>query len=330
MRRMTGRLLLALVVALVGTLLVTDLAMAIGLRNCRLFSRRRQASTPAYVVTGGGAGAGTAVDSGGQVPEPPAPGTTDKPEEKPDEKPADEPADKPEDKPADKPEDKPIDNAEDKPADKPADKPEDKPADKPEDKPADKPAAAGTDDVDLNKLFDGLDSGSAESAKPADAPADPPADPPKGGDGAAQPAKPADVNLDDLFNGLDQATPAEKKEDAADKADEPRGGAFEPPQLDPPAAEPKPEAPAEDKPAADDDPFKGAADLPLRRWIDNSGAFETEARLAVIAEGKVRLLKTNGRYCTVPMHRLSDADREYVEQMRAEFGVGAIGQLAGR
>lgn len=53
----------------------------------------------------------------------------------------------------------------------------------------------------------------------------------------------------------------------------------------------------------------------MRTWNDNSGTFSVEGRLILITETYVRLLKTNGRTCTVPFDRLSQADAEYVAKI---------------
>jgi hypothetical protein len=55
--------------------------------------------------------------------------------------------------------------------------------------------------------------------------------------------------------------------------------------------------------------FRGAE---TRRWRDNTGAYEVEARLIIIYPDKVRLRKENGRTTTVAMRRLSDFDQAYV------------------
>ena len=60
------------------------------------------------------------------------------------------------------------------------------------------------------------------------------------------------------------------------------------------------------KPASE---FKGAE---YRQWVDNSGAYQINARLAVIYVDKIKLLKDNGKFTTVPLSRLSDADFGYV------------------
>jgi hypothetical protein len=70
------------------------------------------------------------------------------------------------------------------------------------------------------------------------------------------------------------------------------------------------------------DPLPPGADgqLPSRRWSDNSGQFQVQARLLLILDGKVRLLKESGRTTTVPTERLSDADRAYVEEVISRYG----------
>ena len=55
--------------------------------------------------------------------------------------------------------------------------------------------------------------------------------------------------------------------------------------------------------------FQGAE---YRLWVDNSGAYQVKARLAVIYSDKVKLLKENGKFSTVPLSRLSEADFGYV------------------
>jgi SLA1 homology domain 1, SHD1 len=81
-------------------------------------------------------------------------------------------------------------------------------------------------------------------------------------------------------------------------------------QQAPPAASPA-------KPAADPaaDPFKILAqtERPVRDWVDDTGLFRTRGQLVAILDGKVRILKETGRTTTVPLSRLSAADRQYVE-----------------
>lgn len=74
------------------------------------------------------------------------------------------------------------------------------------------------------------------------------------------------------------------------------------------------------------DTFRGAE---LRRWRDNTGAYEVEARLTIIFPDRVRLTKTTGRTTTVAMQRLSQADQAYVRWVAGQLvpGVGAAGQV---
>jgi hypothetical protein len=68
----------------------------------------------------------------------------------------------------------------------------------------------------------------------------------------------------------------------------------------------------------------------MRVWRDDSGDFEVRAKLVLILEGKVRLLKDTGKYTTVPLDRLSPADLTYVRQhasaMLAKLTAQADGQ----
>ncbi len=52
----------------------------------------------------------------------------------------------------------------------------------------------------------------------------------------------------------------------------------------------------------------------MRHWQDDTGEFQIDARLVQILDGKVRLLKTTGKFTTVPLDRLSAADLDYVHQ----------------
>ncbi len=72
--------------------------------------------------------------------------------------------------------------------------------------------------------------------------------------------------------------------------------------------------------------------LPLRQWTDNSGKFNVEAKLVLILDGKVRLLKETGRTTTVAIDRLSKADRDYVAEAIERYGedLAKLHQLASR
>ncbi len=100
-------------------------------------------------------------------------------------------------------------------------------------------------------------------------------------------AEPAPANLDDLFG-----TPAE----------------------------PAPEAAA---PAAESDPFSDAFKS-SRVWRDNTGNFEVTAVLAEVHPDKVRLLKDNGKFSTVPIRRLSVEDRQLVEAIASKLKAGQV------
>jgi hypothetical protein len=90
--------------------------------------------------------------------------------------------------------------------------------------------------------------------------------------------------------------------------------------------EARPTAIASDSPARLNPPLAAdlrldaAGRLPLRQWTDNSGQFRVQGRLILIMDGKVRLLKETGRTTTVPLDRLSAADRTYIERVVAEYG----------
>jgi hypothetical protein len=104
-----------------------------------------------------------------------------------------------------------------------------------------------------------------------------------------------------------------------------------------------PAAPAAPAPApaapratpANEDPF-GASPRPteqllvMRTWIDNTGNFTVNGKLIAILDGKIRLLKENGKTCTVPMRRLSQLDAEYVQVIAGKLGRGVLIQLATR
>ena len=58
----------------------------------------------------------------------------------------------------------------------------------------------------------------------------------------------------------------------------------------------------------------------MRLWTDSTGAYKIDGRLILILDGKVRILKQTGRTTTVPLTRLSTADREYVEEVISRYG----------
>ena len=130
------------------------------------------------------------------------------------------------------------------------------------------------------------------------------------------PAKPAD-SLDDLFPAepAKPATPAVESE------------ALPAPATEKPAEKAKP---ATDDPFAD--PFKISAEgrLPDRLWVDNTGTFHIEGRLIAVRNGYIRVLKGTGRTTTVPLRRLSETDRQYVEEVVELYGNALGNQFASR
>jgi hypothetical protein len=51
-----------------------------------------------------------------------------------------------------------------------------------------------------------------------------------------------------------------------------------------------------------------------RTWTDSTGKFPVRAEFVEFKEGKVRLRKENGKEVTLPIARLSQPDRELVQQ----------------
>lgn len=55
-----------------------------------------------------------------------------------------------------------------------------------------------------------------------------------------------------------------------------------------------------------------------RTWHDVSGKFKTDARFVSMTAGVVTLRKTDGSTVKVPMDKLSEEDREWIEARRRE------------
>lgn len=103
-------------------------------------------------------------------------------------------------------------------------------------------------------------------------------------------------------------------------------GDTEPAPVDPPA---------EGSSETLDDLFGSAAatgenadTMAYRNWTDDSGSFSTEAMLQNVSDSGVRLLKSNGKECTVSFARLSRVDLEYVQQQASHFGVAGVNLIA--
>lgn len=104
----------------------------------------------------------------------------------------------------------------------------------------------------------------------------------------------------------------------------------------PPAATPKPSAPIAAEPTTIKvaDALLPGTDgrLPIREWRDDSGQFNVKARLVLILDEKVRLLKETGRTTTVSLSRLSATDRAYIDEIVSRYGKDLLGldKLAAR
>ncbi|WP_419189444.1 SHD1 domain-containing protein [Stieleria marina] len=68
----------------------------------------------------------------------------------------------------------------------------------------------------------------------------------------------------------------------------------------------------------------------VRTWIDNTGQFRTAGRLIEITATHVRLLKSNGRTCTVPVDRMCPADSAYVKSLRKQVDDTRIALLTSK
>ncbi len=68
----------------------------------------------------------------------------------------------------------------------------------------------------------------------------------------------------------------------------------------------------------------------LRTWIDNTGSFRTEGRLIEINSDSIRLIKDNGKKCTVPKSRLCEADAAYVESVAEKLEASKATTLISR
>ena len=72
------------------------------------------------------------------------------------------------------------------------------------------------------------------------------------------------------------------------------------------------------------------ADTHVRTWIDNTGKHSTVGRLIEINPENIRLMKSNGRTCTVPLSRMCPADSAYVDSIRKEVASARIALLSSK
>jgi hypothetical protein len=185
-------------------------------------------------------------------------------------------------------------------------------ADAPADKPAEKPAEKS----DLNDLFNSNEPSnpSLDSGEKIEEPAigrTVSTDMPEAASNTS------DADVDALFGTPEAAKPVEKS-DSSSSFD----AIFDSP-APAKASEAAPEKAPESSLDSDlDDLFKTSSDnsadresfrgAEFRTWNDNTGDFSVSARLSVIFPDRVRLLKDNGKFSTVPLSRLSQADQQYV------------------
>jgi hypothetical protein len=186
----------------------------------------------------------------------------------------------------------------------------------------------------------------AEPSAPADdmpLPSEVPATPPAEEPALETPAKPAE-DVEDLFKDTDAkpaeapadttpAKPADKADDVEDlfkDTDEKKAATSEPAQEEPMDTAPSSEvedlfSEPTDKPStsAGLDSKPAAEELsPMRLWTDNTGKYQVRARLLVVGDRYVRLLKETGKTTTVPFSRLSGSDLAFVQHQ-------VSGELAG-
>lgn len=201
----------------------------------------------------------------------------------------------------------------------------------PAEPPADEPPDADTDDDLFGDLF------GPDAAEPA-------ADQEDDQFGApGDPGDPGDTNDVDLFGPPAGGTPPPVDEDEpagttppvdegapADDADqdldffEPGGADLDDENLDDlfsrrtgqRAAEP---ASPVTRPATEARSVPPEPSLSMRRWVDDTGQYQTLGQLVEVGRSYVRLLKENGHYATVPVTRLSDRDFEYVRRVVEQY-----------
>ena len=68
-----------------------------------------------------------------------------------------------------------------------------------------------------------------------------------------------------------------------------------------------------------------AAPAWARKWSDANCKFSVEAELVEVKAGKVVLKKTGGAEISVPLARLSQVDRQYLESGRSTWRTSCVG-----
>ena len=179
------------------------------------------------------------------------------------------------------------------------------------------------------------DPASPEPASPEPAPSDPvPSDP----------IAPEPSAAGNEPEGTDENDPADDlfSDDLNDAASTPAGDDLFPAEDSASGDGASGDLPADvvptDPPATDDDvlgddffdDLDTSTETPLRSWVDNTGIYRVQARLLQISTDSVRLLKTNGRTCTVPIRRLSRRDFAHVQFVASKQGLAPPNRLAAK
>ena len=156
------------------------------------------------------------------------------------------------------------------------------------------------------------------------------------------PAPVEEAEEENLFEEADKA-PGEPAEEAVEMpADEPADAAEEPAEepltdtesadaepatepSEPPTAEPgegdavEEPAAGTEEPAAEPGPFDNTRHGRPRRWIDASGAYATVGSLIGLHREAATIRTADGRTVVVPLERLSDHDRAFVNEAGARL-----------
>lgn len=170
------------------------------------------------------------------------------------------------------------------------------------------------------------------------------------GDPADEPGgEPAAEKDGDLFGMPTEDEPIETPAaDADDMFGEPELDSVEKDLFGTPESEdagglfgdPAEEVPAEEVPAEEeeDDLFGGFGMIlqepggidsgEMRTWVDNTGSFSCQGRIAQVMDGQVQLLKKNGRTSTVPFYRLSRTDLEFVHRQASAQKSDSVAKTA--
>jgi hypothetical protein len=56
----------------------------------------------------------------------------------------------------------------------------------------------------------------------------------------------------------------------------------------------------------------------MRTWTDTTGSFHVEAKFRGVKDGKVKLERANGQVLNVPMAKLSDDDKKFIDEEKGE------------